>query len=59
MSITCSFTQRQTIRILPQQAATKNQQREREYWCGLESVTIVSTCDLLKFGWTRAARGTK
>ena len=29
------------------------------YWCGLESVSIVSTADFLKPGWTRAARATK
>jgi hypothetical protein len=37
----------------------RESERERGYWCGLESVSMVSTADFLKFGWTRAARATK
>jgi hypothetical protein len=37
----------------------RGRERERGYWCGLESVSMVSTADFLKFGWTRAARATK
>lgn len=58
--VTSNTTYRKTPHPQPHTTHTHiEREGEGEYWCGLESVSMVSTADFLKPGWTRAARATK